>query len=125
MAKDEKNKKVKEKKIKKSFLKESKAELKKVNWPTSKQLANDTATVIGIVLAVAIIVFILDFIFLELNRNVIIKGEEKIKNVNTTSIMQNIENVQNNVAANEITNVTTQESNAVVDNSTIQNNTVQ
>ena len=60
MAKDEKNK--KNKNPKKSFLKESKAELKKVSWPTPKSLANDTATVIGIVLVVAIIVFILSLI---------------------------------------------------------------
>ena len=71
MAKDEKNK--KNKNPKKSFLKESKAELKKVSWPTPKSLANDTATVIGIVLVVAIIVFILDFIFLAFNENVLIK----------------------------------------------------
>ncbi len=85
MAKDEKNK--KNSNSKNSFLKESKAELKKVNWPTPKRLANDTATVIGIVLIVAIIVFILDLAFLTLNENLIIKSEEKIKNKASNSIV--------------------------------------
>ena len=81
MAKDEKNKKGKKvKEQKNSFFKDSRAELKKVVWPTPKSLANDTATVIGIVLIVAIIVAILDFIFLNISENVILKSEEKIKN---------------------------------------------
>ncbi len=92
MAKDEKNKKNKNvKEQKKGFFKESKAELKKVTWPTPKNLANDTATVIGIVLVVAIIVVILDFIFLNINENVIIKAEERVKNShNNTSVVTNV-----------------------------------
>ena len=83
MSKDE-NKKKKDVKNNSRFLKESKAELKKVSWPKPKALANDTATVIGIVLIVAIIVFILDALFLTLNEKLIIKTEEKI--VNTTTV---------------------------------------
>ena len=103
MAKDEKNK--KNKNPKKSFLKESKAELKKVSWPTPKSLANDTSTVIGIVLVVAIIVFILDFIFLAFNENVLIKAEEKIKG-NNTVIEQTVnqssdENTESNTTTDE------------------------
>ena len=103
MAKDEKNK--KNSNSKNSFLKESKAELKKVNWPTPKRLANDTATVIGIVLVVAIIVFILDFIFLAFNENVLIKAEEKIKG-NNTVIEQTVnqssdENTESNTTTDE------------------------
>lgn len=95
MAKDEKNK--KNSNSKNSFLKESKAELKKVNWPTPKRLANDTATVIGIVLIVAIIVFILDLAFLTLNENLIIKSEEKIKNKASNSIvLDNNTNITDN-----------------------------
>ncbi len=92
MAKDEKNKKNKNvKEPKKGFFKESKAELKKVTWPTPKNLANDTATVIGIVLVVAIIVVILDFIFLNINENVIIKAEERVKNShNNTSVVTDV-----------------------------------
>ena len=44
-------------KNKKSFWKSFKAELKKVTWPTPKQLANNTSAVIAIVVLTAIIVF--------------------------------------------------------------------
>ena len=62
MAKDTKKVK-KEKKEKKAFFKEFKAELKKVTWPTPKQLAAKTAIVIAIVLIISVIVFGLDFVF--------------------------------------------------------------
>ena len=57
--KDNKN----EKKVKKHFFKDFKAELKKVIWPTPKQLVNNTVAVITIVLITAAIVFVLDVIF--------------------------------------------------------------
>ena len=60
MAKDE-NKKVK--KENKNEFKNLKAELKKVVWPTPKQLANNTIAVITIVLITAVIVFALDSAF--------------------------------------------------------------
>ena len=44
-------------KNKKSFWKSFKAELKKVTWPTPKQLANNTSAVIAIVVLTAIIIF--------------------------------------------------------------------
>lgn len=92
MAKDEKIKKSKKvKEQKNSFLKDSKSELKKVIWPTPKSLANDTATVVGIVLFVAIIVVILDFIFVNINEKVILKAEENVKN-NRNSIVTEIDN---------------------------------
>lgn len=62
MAKGEANTK-KEKKLKKSFIKEFRAELKKVNWPTPKQLVNNTIAVITIVLILTAIVFVLDVAF--------------------------------------------------------------
>ena len=58
MPKEKKNK-----KEKKSFFKDFKAELKKVIWPTPKQLVNNTVAVITIVLITAAIVFVLDVIF--------------------------------------------------------------
>lgn len=92
MAKDEKNKKSKNiKEQKSSFYKDSKTELKRVSWPTPKALVNDTTTVIGIVLVVAIIVVILDFIFLNVNENVIIKAEENIRNKNNVTVTQSID----------------------------------
>lgn len=53
----------KENKNKKHFFKDFKAELKKVIWPTPKQLANNTVAVVTIVLITAAIVFVLDVVF--------------------------------------------------------------
>ena len=53
----------KENKIKKHFFKDFKAELKKVIWPTPKQLTNNTMAVVVIVVIVGVIVFALDAIF--------------------------------------------------------------
>ena len=53
----------KENKVKKHFFKDFKAELKKVIWPTPKQLTNNTMAVVVIVVIVGVIVFALDAIF--------------------------------------------------------------
>ncbi len=50
-------------KNKKHFFKDFKAELKKVIWPTPKQVVNNTIAVIVIVLITAAIVFVLDVLF--------------------------------------------------------------
>ncbi|MBO5348244.1 MAG: preprotein translocase subunit SecE [Clostridia bacterium] len=130
MAKDEKNKKNKDQK--KSFLKESKAELKKVNWPKPKRLVNDTATVIGIVLIVAIIVFLLDFAFLTLNEKVIINGQEKIKNsTNNSIVVENVESIENTTETQntentaESTETTTTENTVTTEQSTTPENNVE
>ena len=52
---------------KQSFFKGLRAELKRVSWPTFKQVVNNTIAVITIVLVVAVVVFVLDFIFEKLN----------------------------------------------------------
>ena len=52
-----------ENKVKKHFFKDFKAELKKVIWPTPKQLVNNTVAVATIVLITAVIVFVLDAVF--------------------------------------------------------------
>ncbi len=88
MPKDNKNK-----KEKKHFFKDFKAELKKVIWPTPKQLINNTVAVITIVLLIAIIVFVLDFTFEKMNTY----GINKLK-----SIVENSNSVEENVNANEI-----------------------
>ena len=67
----------KENKEKKHFWKDFKAELKRVIWPTKKQIINNTAIVIAIVLIVAIITFILDVTFEALNTY----GVDKLKTV--------------------------------------------
>ncbi len=57
----------KPKKENKHFFKDFKAELKKVIWPTPKQIVKNTVAVITIVVITAVIVFILDVIFEALN----------------------------------------------------------
>ena len=75
----------KETKNKKSFFKGLKAELKKVIWPTPKQLVNNTVAVITIVLITAVIVFILDLAFESLNKYGIDKIKESIQTMESTT----------------------------------------
>ena len=77
MAKKEAKAKKENSKNKKSFFKDFKAELKKVNWPTPKQLLNNTIAVVTIVLITAAIVFVLDIAFETLNKH----GVDKIKGI--------------------------------------------
>lgn len=55
------------------FLKEAKAELKKVNWPSKPQIITYTLIVIGISIAVAIFLGGLDYLFSYLVKNIILK----------------------------------------------------
>ena len=97
------------KKEKKHFFKDFKAELKKVIWPTPKQLINNTITVIVIVLIVAVTVFVLDFAFEKMNTY----GINKLK-----SIVETTNSVENNT--NEVDETTnTVESNAEATNTEI------
>ena len=98
MAKEAKNKEKKmkdntrkkdSKKEKRHFLKDVKAELKKVIWPTPKQLLNNTIAVIVCVLIVGVIVFLLDLCFEKINTF----GIEKIKTVVQSSQNEEAENV--------------------------------
>ena len=85
-------------KNKKSFAKDFKAELKKVVWPTPKQLVNNTIAVITIVLITSAIVFALDLTFEALNKY----GIEKIKEVVTSTDNTAVEETtENEVAADE------------------------
>ena len=85
----------KEEKNKRHFLKDFKAELKRVVWPTPKQLVNSTVAVITIVLVIGVIVFALDMGFELLNRqNAKLKSglQEQYSNSvesNTTSLESN------------------------------------
>ncbi len=107
MAKVEKNK-----KENKHFFKDFKAELKKVIWPTSKQVANNTVAVITIVLLTAAIVFVLDLVFETLNtqgvnrlRNVVGTSENTVSSDN--SISNEIDNAIDNAIDNSIDNTVT------------------
>ena len=94
MAKEVKNK----KESNRHFFKDFKAELKKVIWPTPKQVANNTTAVITIVLITAIIVFVLDLAFEKLNTH----GIDRLKSIVSTDETNNI----GNSISNEITNNT-------------------
>ena len=84
MAKKEAKTKKENSKNKKSFFKDFKAELKKVSWPTPKQLLNNTTAVITIVFITAAIVFALDLAFETLNKHGVNKIKEVIATNNTT-----------------------------------------
>ena len=90
-------------KNKKSFSKDFKAELKKVVWPTPKQLVNNTVAVIAIVLVTAAIVFVLDLTFETLNKHGVNKIKEVVTADNTTS-NQTTENTNNETSAEDSQN---------------------
>ncbi|HEY4524214.1 MAG TPA: preprotein translocase subunit SecE [Candidatus Paceibacterota bacterium] len=48
------------------YLKETKSELKQVNWPTRRQAANFTFLVIGFSFLVAALLGVFDFVFVSL-----------------------------------------------------------
>ena len=86
MANDKEAKNKKETKNKKSFFKDFKAELKKVIWPTPKQLINSTIAVVVIVLITAAIVFVLDVAFDLLNKRGINKIKAKVRGIETEQV---------------------------------------
>ena len=92
----------KDKKENKHFFKDFKAELKRVIWPTPKQLVNNTVAVITIVLITAIIVFALDLVF-ELMNNY---GINKIKEAVEASNVQMENNTNNELDNSNVTNET-------------------
>ena len=92
MAKEAKSN--KDVKNKKHFWKDFKAELKKVIWPSPKQLSNKTFAVIVIVLITAAIVFVLDLAFDLINE----KGINKLKaNLRNKVVVENTVNAEENV----------------------------
>ena len=115
--KDNKN----ENKVKKHFFKDFKAELKKVIWPTPKQLANNTVAVVTIVLITAAIVFVLDVVFDMGNKygisNLQSIVNEKFNQEENTENTDNVDNADNgeenadNAETSEEDNTTTDETN--------------
>lgn len=108
-------KEIKNNKDKTSFSKSFKAELKKVVWPTPKQLFNNTVAVLTIVLITAIIVFVLDVAFESANKY----GIDKIKQVVTNSSENQ---TTNNNSENETNNNETENTNNEVNENTTENN---
>ena len=100
-------------KNKKSFFKDFKAELKRVVWPTPKQLVNNTVAVITIVLITAAIVFVLDLAFESLNKYGVDKVKEAITQIDEQSTDSTTS--ENNTTTDE--NATTSEDNTATDES--------
>lgn len=109
-------------KNKKHFMKDFKAELKRVIWPTPKQLLNNTVAVITVVLITAAIVFVLDFVFESMNTYGIDKLKEIVdassENTTDTNTANYIElnatdgtntTADENATTNEATNETANE----------------
>ena len=114
MAKKEK----KETKQKSSYFKEMKAELKKVVWPTPKELANNTVAVIAFVFIIALIVFICDFCFDNLNKYGITKMQEKVQSSfqTTNDSENNTSEEQNDTSENTDENTDNREENSNEEN---------
>ena len=54
-----------------NYFKEVKAEMKKVVWPTRKQLFNNTGIVIAALIVVGLIIFGLDSLFISLSKMIL------------------------------------------------------
>lgn len=109
-------------KPKKSFFKDVRAELKKVTWPTRKQVVNNTVGVIIIVIITAIIVFVLDFTFKNFNEYVVNGVRKEVSrmaenNTDNTVSGENEENNNTTTDDNFADNTNTGENN-VTDNTT-------
>lgn len=101
-------------KVKEHFFKDFKAELKRVIWPTPKQLINNTTAVVTIVIITAIIVFALDAVFDLGNKYGISKLQsivnEKYNNTESTKSTDN-NSTENNTESTENTSSTEENTN--------------
>lgn len=98
-------KETKSSKDKTSFFKSFKTELKKVIWPTPKQLLNNTLAVITIVVIIGTIVFLLDIAFKSINEF----GIEKVKEVISANTLEENSAVDNNENSSTETNISLDE----------------
>ena len=105
----------KENKTNKHFLKDFKAELKKVIWPTPKQLVNNTSAVLAIVLITAVIVFVLDVVFDLGNKYGSIVKDKYSTNTNTTEDTNNTDNGETKQDENSTEENTTSEENTTTE----------
>ena len=113
----------KQSKDKKQFGKDFKAELKRVIWPTPKQLFNNTVAVITVVLITAAIVFVLDLAFESMNTYGIEKLKEMVGTTNTiegnsvdntdTNTADTNTVATNEVSENETENAVSEDANSV------------
>ena len=115
MAKKDK-KEVKNNKDKTSFMKSFKAELKKVIWPTPKQLFNNTVAVLAIVLVTALIVFVLDLAFESINKYGIDRVKEAINSSVVNEVTDTNVDAENTTSEEIVTEDNNTESNEVIEN---------
>ena len=103
----------KEEKNKRHFFKDFKAELKKVVWPTPKQLLNSTIAVITIVLVIGVTVFVLDMGFELLNKQnaKLQSGLQEKYNVNTNTTSDHDHDHDHADDASSVSNVTSNTTN--------------
>ena len=119
MAKEAKNKEKKmqdnnnkknSKKEKKHFFKDVKAELKKVIWPTPKQLLTNTVAVIVYALIVGVIVFVLDICFEKINTFGVEKLKTIVKSSEENNEISNKEEIENPIDSNNEVDSSTEDS---------------
>jgi preprotein translocase subunit SecE len=122
MPKEAKNKEKKQVKQKSHFLKDTKAELKKVIWPTPKQLANNTLAVISIVVLIGVIVFVLDLCFDKMNAFGIDKLKQAVQSTTSNTETNNVETNSEEVEANTETVEDSAQTETSTENTTTQNN---
>lgn len=92
-------------KKKNNFSKELKSEMKKVTWPTFKELVSSTSAVISIVIMIAAIVFVLDVCFENLNEFGVEKLKSLVSNETTQQENENSSEGENTLDTQEDTNV--------------------
>ena len=124
MAKKNKEANKENNKNKKSFFKGFKAELKKVSWPTPKQLVNNTVAVLTIVLITALIVFVLDLTFESMNKYGVDKLKEMVSN---STVEENVseETTEENQEENSETTENSEEANQTEENLETQDETTE
>ena len=108
-----------ENKLKKHFFKDFKAELKKVIWPTPKQLVNNTVAVVTIVLIIATIVFVLDVIFDLGNKY----GITQLQNIVNEKFNSEEDNAENTESTENEENQSSEETDTTEDNTAVDENT--
>ncbi len=116
MANEKETKNKKEVKNKKSFFKDFKAELKKVIWPTPKQLVNNTIAVVVIVIITAAIVFVLDVAFDLLYKYGINNLKSHIRGYNTVEITDDHDHDHDHEGEEENASENTVDNNTAVEN---------
>ena len=113
-------------KDKKSSFKTFKAELKKVIWPTPKQLINNTMAVVAIVIILAAIVFVLDVAFESVNKYGIDKIKQLVVSTNSTENTVDSNNTTTETSTEEnVTSEVTSNTEVVENTNNVQANTAE